>query len=61
MAKRRVGKTGLPEDVEKAVGAARAEKAGAMARSAVERLDRDNHWTQEPAHTFRSTSWVPSK
>lgn len=61
MVKRRVGETGLPEDVEKAVGVARAEKASAMARVAVERLDRDNDWTQEMAHAFRSASWARPK
>lgn len=52
--------SGLPEAVAKAVGQERAKKAGDAARLAVSRLDRDNHWSQEPAHVYRATSWKAS-
>jgi hypothetical protein len=52
--------SGLPEAVAKAVGPERAKKAGDAARLAVSRLDRDNHWTQEPAHVYRAASWKAS-
>ncbi len=48
----------LPEPVADAVGPERAELAGARARDAVARLDRDNHWAQEPAHVFRPAMQV---
>lgn len=52
--------SGLPEAVVKAVGPERAKKAGDAARLAVSRMDRDNHWTQEPAHVYRAASWSAS-
>ena len=51
----------LPEAVAKAVGPERAKKAGEAARLAVSRLDRDNHWNQEPAHVYRAASWQAPK
>lgn len=53
--------SGLPRDVARAVGPERAKAAGDMARAAAKRLDRDNHWTQEPAHVYRAVSWRASK
>ncbi|MDG2285323.1 MAG: hypothetical protein P8N43_07320 [Alphaproteobacteria bacterium] len=53
--------SGLPAAVAKAVGPERANKAGDAARLAISRLDRDNHWTQEPAHVYRAASWKASK
>jgi hypothetical protein len=52
--------SGLPDKVVKAVGAERAKKAGDAARLAVGRMDRDNHWSQEPAHVYRAASWKAS-
>jgi hypothetical protein len=52
--------SGLPDKVVKAVGPERAKKAGDAARLAVSRMDRDNHWSQEPAHVYRATSWKAS-
>ena len=52
--------SGLPEKVAKAVGPERAKKAGDAARLAVSRMDRDNHWSQEPAHVYRAASWKAS-
>ena len=53
--------SGLPVVVAKAVGPERAMKAGDAVRLAVSRLDRDNHWSQEPAHVYRAASWKASK
>jgi hypothetical protein len=55
------GPLGLPAAVAKAVGPERAKKAGDAARLAVSNLDRDNHWTQEPAHVYRAGTWKASK
>ncbi len=52
--------SGLPDMVVKAVGSERAKKAGDAARLAVSRMDRDNHWSQEPAHVYRAASWKAS-
>jgi hypothetical protein len=61
MVDRAIDPSGLPAAVAKAVGPERAKKAGDAARLAVGRLDRDNHWTQEPSHVYRATSWKASK
>ncbi len=57
MAKQENQTSGLPEAVARAVGPERAKKAGEAARTAIGRLDRDNHWSQEPAHVYRAASW----
>ena len=61
MAEQSTDSSGLPEDVARAVGPARAKAAGDLARAAAERLDRDNHWTQEPAHVYRPAHWRSPK
>ncbi len=61
MAEQGIDKSGLPVAVAKAVGPERAKIAGDAARAAIGRLDRDNHWTQEPAHVFRAGSWQATK
>ena len=47
----------LPAAAAAVVGPARTASAEARAAAAIDRLDRDNHWTQEPAHVFRADSW----
>lgn len=44
--------SGLPARIEEAVGPERAGRAADAGRRAVAQLDRDNHWSQEPAHVF---------
>jgi hypothetical protein len=61
MAEQGTDKSGLPVAVAKAVGPERAKIAGDAARVAIGRLDRDNHWTQEPAHVFRASNWRAAK
>ena len=61
MAEQEIDKSGLPVVVAKAVGSERAKIAGDAARVAIGRLDRDNHWTQEPAHVFRASNWRAAK
>ncbi|MBT5266665.1 MAG: hypothetical protein HOL85_17650 [Rhodospirillaceae bacterium] len=51
----------LPDHIAQAVGPERAMAASKAARIAIERLDRDNDWTQEAANVFQAATWKPKR
>ena len=51
----------VPEDIVAAVGIEKANLAAAKATDMASKLDRTNHWTQEPAHVFQASIWSSAK
>ncbi|MBH69161.1 MAG: hypothetical protein CMM58_12460 [Rhodospirillaceae bacterium] len=57
----KIQKRFVPEDIVNAVGIEKAELAAIKATDMADKLDRTNHWGQEPGHVFCASTWSSAK
>ena len=48
----------MPQKIAAVIGKEKADAASAKATEMAAKLDRNNHWGQEPSHVFRAATWM---
>ena len=51
-------KRDIPESIATLIGPKKTDEAAKKASDMATKLDRNNSWSQEPAHVFRAITWA---